>query len=34
MENVGLDAVLAYKQDGRKHSFLDTYDSRTGDEGE
>ena len=34
MENVGLDAVLAYKQNGRKHSFLDTYDSRTGDEGE
>ena len=28
VENVNLSTVIAYKQDGVKHSFLDTYNSR------
>ena len=31
MENVSLDAVLAYKQGGVKYSFLDSYDDKTAD---
>lgn len=27
VENVNLDTVIAYKQHGEKHSFLDTYEN-------
>ena len=26
VENINLDTVIAYKENGKKHSFLDTYD--------
>ena len=28
VENVNLDTVIAYKQGGKKHHFLDSYDDR------
>jgi tRNA(Ile)-lysidine synthase TilS/MesJ/rhodanese-related sulfurtransferase len=30
VENVNLNTVIAYKQDGVKHHFLETYDEKTG----
>ena len=28
IENINLDAVIAYRKDGEKHSFLDEYDKK------
>ena len=28
VENVNLDTLIAYKKDGVKHHFLDTYDEK------
>ena len=32
VENVNLSTVIAYKQDGKKHHFLDSYDTSGGEE--
>jgi hypothetical protein len=29
MENVCIDTVIGYKQNGKRYSFLDNYDSET-----